>query len=104
MGRRLKDEKSNVQGQLLDKTSTAPLNVRQDFTAYIEEVIPSIFRGEFDTLKSIQEVLRRHKYASLVYTDNESIVTMQSMLMFILELIYDLKSSPQLMMAHVCND
>ena len=92
MGRRLKDEKSNVQGQLLDKTSTAPLNVRQDFTAYIEEVIPSIFRGEFDTLKSIQEVLRRHKYASLVYTDNESIVTIQSMLMFILELIYDLKS------------
>ena len=100
VGRRAKGEKSKVRGevQVPIHTATAPLNMHQDFTAYIEEVIPSIFRVESDTLKSIQEVFRRHKYASLVYIDNlnllnvTSIVTMQSMLMFILAVTYDLQS------------
>eukprot|EP01036_Dinobryon_divergens_P026337 gene26337-biopygen21943 len=89
--------KVRVEGEPIQRAS-APLTIHHELTAYIEEVIPSIFRGESDTLKTIREVFRRHKYAALVYTSNltvlnvSRIVTVQSMLMFILAVSYDLQS------------
>eukprot|EP01036_Dinobryon_divergens_P033948 gene33948-biopygen26875 len=99
VGRWAKGNKIKVRGEEKPfQRDAAPLSIRQEFSAYIEEVIPSIFRGESDSWKSIREVFRRHKYAALVYTSNLNlfnvtrIVTVQSMLMFILAVTYDLQA------------
>ena len=106
-GRRKRVDKSKISSDKTTTTTTAtintpsvvtPQNIHQEFNAYIEQVIPSIFRGESNMLKSFKELLGHHKYAALVYTDNlnllnvSRIVTIQSMLMFILAVSYDLQS------------
>ena len=98
VGRWAKGEKAKVRVEGPVQTATTPLSIRQEFAAYIEEVIPSIFRGESDAWKSFKEVFQHHKYAALVNTYNLNplnvtrIVTVQSMLMFILTVTYDLQS------------
>ena len=100
VGRWAKGEKAKVrvEGPIQGAITLPPLSIRQEFTAYIDEVIPSIFRGESDTWKSVWEVFQHHKYAALVNTDNLNplnvtrIVTVQSMLMFILAITYNLQS------------
>eukprot|EP01036_Dinobryon_divergens_P061784 gene61784-biopygen27848 len=100
VGWRARGEKSKVhgEGEPVIQRDTAPLSIRQDLTAYIEEVIPSIFRGESNTWQRFREVFLHHKYTALVYTSNLNllnvtrIVTVQSMLMFILAVTYDLQS------------
>ena len=102
VGRRAKAHKTKIHEEIEKippRTEPAPQNIRQDFMAYIEEAIPSIFRGESNVVKSLKELFKRHKYvALLVYTENLNllnvtrIVTVQSMLMFILAVTYDLQS------------
>ena len=101
VGRWAKGEKAKVraeEGAFQRATTAPPHTIRQELTAYIEEVIPSIFRVESDTWKSVWEVFRHHKYAALVYIDNLNplnitrIVTVQSMLMFILAITYNLQA------------
>eukprot|EP01036_Dinobryon_divergens_P061798 gene61798-biopygen28316 len=100
VGRWTRGEKSKVhgEGEPIIQRDTAPLSIRQDLTAYIEEVIPSIFRGESNMWQRFREIFRHHKYAALVYTSNLNllnvtrIVTVQSMLMFVLAVTYDLQA------------
>ena len=79
-------------------TSSAEKKERAFIDAYIYEVIPAIFRGNMSFYDVLLTVFRRHKYAMVFYTDCDlvpavaKIVTLQSFLMYLLAVLYDLQS------------
>ena len=70
IGRWSKGEKSKIHVDMTTKkTATTALNVHQDFNAYIDVVMPLIFRGETSFWKNIKKLLGHHQYATLVQTE-----------------------------------
>ena len=73
-------------------------DIREDMAAYIEEVIPIVFRGETSLWKTVVDVFSHHNYVALLWLGNidlrhvTRVVTVQSMLMFVLAVTYDLQA------------
>ena len=64
---------------------------------YISEIIPVLFRGESNSFRTLREVFSHHKYTSVFFSEVTvltivKIITVQSMLMFLLAFTYDLQS------------
>ena len=66
--------------------------------AYIQEVVPIVLRRETSTWKTATDVFRHHSYVTLLWVRNidllhvTRVATIQSMLMFVLAVTYDLQS------------
>ena len=73
-------------------------DIREDMAVYLQEAIPVVFRGETSAWKTVVDVFRHHNYVALLWTENidllhvTRVVTIQSMLMFVLAVTYDLQS------------
>ena len=98
VGRWAKARKGHTKKEKVSKGNSSVGNMREDVDGYIAEVVPVIFRGEQNSWKTFFDVLRHHKYVSLLNIEKIDsllvcrVVTVQSMLMFILAVTYDLQS------------
>ncbi len=77
-------------------------DIRQYLTAYVGEVLPSVFRAKTGLTRFWEEVSKNHRYLLLFTASGEDgdskrmltgihLLTVQSMLMFILAVFYDLQ-------------
>jgi hypothetical protein len=99
VGRWAKARKGHSKKETVSKAnSSSTVNIREDVAAYISEVVPVIFRGELNSWKVFFDVCRHHKFVSLLRAEEidsllvSRVVTVQSMLMFVLAVTYDLQS------------
>jgi hypothetical protein len=99
VGRWAKARKGHSKKETASKAiSSSAGTIREDVAAYISEVVPVIFRGELNSLEIFIDVCRHHKYVSLLRAEEidsllvSRVVTVQSMLMFVLAVTYDLQS------------
>ena len=98
VGRWAKARKGDTKKEIVSKVSSSLGNMQEDIAAYIAEVVPVVFRGEINSWKIALDVFRHHKYFSLLSIEKINslivtrVVTVQSMLMFLLAVTYDLQS------------
>ena len=99
VGRWAKARKGHSKKETVSKVNSSSAgNIREDVAAYISEVVPVIFRGELNSWEIFFDVCRHHKYVSLLRAEAidsllvSRVVTVQSMLMFVLAVTYDLQS------------
>ena len=78
--------------------TVSDLSVKENLRAYITEAIPVVFNASGRKLRIFAEILRHHKYANLLYSKSVAIltlvrvVTVLSLLMFLLAVFDDLQS------------
>ena len=93
-------KKKRIRSSEVVSRNDSHTNIKATVIKYMNEVFPSVFRTESRYSQIIQEVKKHHKYISLFRLDgfNESflvlgqILTIQTMLMFLLALLYDVQS------------
>jgi hypothetical protein len=79
-----------------------PDDVRRMLTKYIDEIFPTVFQSQSYFRRMMAEVMKHHRYIVLLTSRGEDLntkkiitcihlLTVQSMLMFILAVLYDLQ-------------
>jgi hypothetical protein len=77
-------------------------DVRKYLTDYVNEIFPSVFHSKTAFGRLMDEIMKHHRYVLLVSTDGRitdskrllsgvQLLTIQSLLMFILALMYDIQ-------------
>jgi hypothetical protein len=83
-------------------TSQTAEDVKRMLTKYIDEVFPTVFQSQSYLSRMMAEVLKHHRYIVLLTSRGEDsnskkiitclhLLTVQSMLMFLLAVLYDLQ-------------
>ena len=83
--------------------SRSPMAVREYLSAYVREVFPAAFSDQPSLMRFQREVSKHHRYLNVLSPSSESsdtqriftalqILTVQTMLMFVLAVFYDLQA------------
>ena len=81
----------------MNSSPALPDSLETNVQKYISEAIPSVFLGVTKSFKILEEVVKHHKYVSLVLSKEPKasrivqFVTAMSLLMFLLAFLYDLQ-------------
>ena len=92
-----KAKQNSVKDSETSDISIRPDLLRLNLEKYLAEVVPVVFRGDMNHFKLIKEMIRHHKYASLIFSKEITIlsviqyVTIMNLLMFLLAFLYDLQ-------------